>query len=65
MKKYKTIFNPIVFFILVTHGIPAWTSRLDGFGNNFHDVSFEFTPARNKRHGSLQGHHRQATRDYS
>lgn len=27
LKKYKTIFSPVVMFILVTHGIPAWFAR--------------------------------------
>jgi len=27
MKKYKTFINPVAFFILVTHVIPAWLSR--------------------------------------
>ena len=27
MKKYKTFFNPVVVFILVTHAVPAWVER--------------------------------------
>jgi hypothetical protein len=27
LTKYKTIFDPVVLFILVTHAIPAWSAR--------------------------------------